>query len=304
MRWTERAPSAPAFRALTMAYGMAGKVDDAVASARRALELDMTGLSRVALAEALNLAGRYAEVEALLRPHATPSASKFDRAEYLPPLASALAYQGRRREALRLLDDYPEEVEGKLGVREAMKLDLLFGDGPSEALLRRARALSRNADPHVVKGLAVALAWLGDLEAAAYVAGRLPPEVRQLYEAAVAWRTRDLARAMSIDRDLAKSAGYEGRAPALWMLAHAAFDAGKDDEVISSADALRTAASGGWRTWGLPDAELLAARALDRQGERAKARARVDRVLAVWKHADADLPMLARARELRAQLGP
>jgi hypothetical protein len=108
---------------------------------------------------------------------------------------------------------------------------------------------------------------------------------------------------MAAARDLAgKQSPSDGRAPALWILAHAAFDAGKDDDVVAAADALRGAPSGGWRTWGLPDAQLLAAEALARRGDRAKARARVDQVLASWKSADPDLPMLARARELRARL--
>jgi tetratricopeptide (TPR) repeat protein len=304
LRWTERAPSAPGFRALAMAHGAAGRVDEAVAAGRRALELDGTGYSRVTLAEALMLAERYAEAEALLRPYAAPSASRLDRGMHVPAFAEALAYQGKRREALRVVDDFPEEMEGKRGARRGMKLDLLLGDGPSEPLLREARALAREADPRVAKGIAIALVWLGDLDAAAEAAARLPPEMRGHYDAAVAWRRRDLARAISLDRELATTTGHEGRAPALWMLVHAAHDAGKDDEAIAAADELRKAMSGGWRTWGLADAQLAAARALDRKGDRAGARIRVDRVLAAWGQADPDLPMLAKARELRVRLGP
>jgi tetratricopeptide (TPR) repeat protein len=297
-------PSAVGFRALASAQAMAGRTDDAIAAARRALDLDGTGYSRATLAEALILGGRYAEAEALVRPHATPTASRLDRSMHVPSFASALAYLGRRREALRAVDDFPEELEGKHGGRRAMKLDFLLGDGPTEPVLREARSVARDADPRVTKGIAVALAWLGDVDAAAEAAARMTPEMRPLYDAAVAWRRGDLDRALSLDRELAKATSvYDGRAPALWMLAHAAFDAGKDDEVVAAADALRTVGVGGWRSWALPDAQLLAARALERKGDRAKARARVDEVLATWKHADADLPMLARAKELRARLG-
>jgi hypothetical protein len=285
-----------------MAHGSAGRADEAVAAGRRALELDGTGYSRVALAEALMLAERYAEAAVLLRPYAGPTASRLDRGMHVPVFAKSLAYQGRRREALRALDEFPEEMEGQRGARRAMKLDLLLGDGPSEPLLREARAVAREADPRTTKGIAIALVWLGDLDAAAEATARLPPEMRGHYDAAVAWRRRDIARAMSLDRELAKTTGHEGRALALWMLVHSAYEAGKDDDAIAAADDLRQAMSGGWRTWGLADAQLVAARALERKGDRAGARARVDRVLAEWKHADPDLPMLAKARELRARL--
>jgi tetratricopeptide (TPR) repeat protein len=302
-RWTERAPSATGFRALVMADAGAGRVDGAVAAARRALALDGSAYSRVALGEALILAGRYAEAEALVRPFATPGASRLDRGFHVPTLATALAYQGRRREALRAVDDYPEELEGKRGARRAMKLGLVIGDGPSEPTLREARAVAREADPQVSKASAVVLAWLGDLDGAAAAAARLPPELRPEYDAAVAYRRGDLPRALSLARELVKSGPYEHRALGHWMLAHVALDAGADDEAIAAADALSKEPSDAWRSWGLADTQLVAARALARKGDRAKARARVDEVLAVWKHADPDLPPLARARELRAQLG-
>jgi hypothetical protein len=125
--------------------------------------------------------------------------------------------------------------------------------------------------------------------------------MRPLYDCSVEWKRGDLERALTMARDLSGAgATFDARAPALWVRAHAAFALGKDDEVVSAADALKTAAGGGWRSWALPSAQLLAAQALDRKGERAKARARVDEVLATWARADPDLPMLAKA--LRARL--
>jgi hypothetical protein len=221
---------------------------------------------------------------------------------HVPAYAAALAYQGRRREALEAIDEFPEGFQGKRGARAGLKLDLMLGDPPTPALLAEARAVAREADPEMTKSIAVALAWLGDLDGAAELAPKLAPELRPHYEAAAAWRRGDLDRALSIVRDLSSTRKTGERAPALWMLAHCAFDAGKDDEVVNAADGLRVSAGGGWRTWALPDAQLLAARALDRKGERAKARARVDHVLEVLKHADPGLPMLARAKELRARL--
>jgi len=302
-RWTARAPSAAGFRALAVAHVAGGRLEEAVSAARRALELDGAGYSRNALGQMLVVSGRYAEAETLLRPYGVPGASRLDRALAVPPLAAALAYQGRRREALRVLDAYPEEMEGKRGERRAMKLEILLGDGPTEANLREARALAADGDPRVTKGIPLTLALLGDLGAAAEAATRLPPEMRRLYEAAVAWRSGDRARATSLARELSRGQRWEDRAPALWMLARLAAEASADEEVIASADALRRAPGGAWRSWALPEAIVLAARAHERRGERAKARAVLDGLLATWKGADPDLPHLAEARELRARLG-
>jgi tetratricopeptide (TPR) repeat protein len=301
-RWTERAPSAAGFRALAMAHVASGRVEEAVSAARRALELDGAGYSRNALAEMLVLSGRYAEAEALLRPYGAPGASRIDRALAVPPLAAALAFQGRRREALRVLDAFPEEMEGKRGARRAMKLDILLGDGPSEFNLREARALLREGDPRVARSIPVVLALLGDLGAAAEAAPRLPPEMRRHYEAATAWRGGDRARATALAREISRARPSEDRAVAFWMLAHLASEAGSEEEVIASAEALRRTPSGAWRSWALPEALLLAARAHERRGERAKARAVLDGLLATWKDADADLPLLAEVREQRARL--
>jgi tetratricopeptide (TPR) repeat protein len=302
-RWTARAPSAAGFRALTVAHVAGGRSEEAVSAARRALELDGAGYSRNALGEALVLSGRYAEAETLLRPYGVPGASRLDRALAVPTLAAAIAYQGRRREALRVLDAYPEEMEGKRGARRAMKLEILLGDGPAEANLREARALAADGDPRVTKGIPLTLALLGDLGAAAEAATKLPPEMRRLYEAAVAWRSGDRARATSLARELSRGQRWEDRAPALWMLASVAAEVGADEEVIASAEALRRSPGGAWRSWALPEAIVLAAKAHERRGERGKARTALDGLLATWKGADADLPHLAEARELRARLG-
>jgi tetratricopeptide (TPR) repeat protein len=302
-RWTERAPSGAGFRALATAQGLAGGVEEAVAAARRALEIDGTGYSRNALAEALLLAGRYAEVESLVRPFAAPSASALNRRTTTGSLVGALAYQGRRREALQLVDRFPEELEEKPGHRRAVRLELLLGDGPTEANLREARALVESGGPKIHEHLAVPLAVLGELDAAARLAKDLPPLARREVEAVLAWKRGDRRRALSILHELAKAPGYDVRAPSLFMIAKIATEEGRrDEEVVEAVEALRKTAGGVWRTWGWPHALLLEAKAHDRLGERGKARAAVDEVLAMWKDADPDLPMLAEARAMRGRL--
>jgi eukaryotic-like serine/threonine-protein kinase len=301
-RWTERAPSGAAFRALALAHGYGGRPEETVAAARRALELDGSGYSRGVLAEALMFDGRYAEAESLVRPFAAPSASSFNRRMSIGSLVSAIAYQGRRREALHLIDEFPEDLEEKPGYRHALRLQLMMSDGPTEAVLREARAVVEKGAPKVHEHMAVPLVLLGELDAAARIAKDLPPLVQREYQAALAWKRGDRGQSLSILRELAKAPDFDVRSASLFLLARVAADEGRDGEVVRAVEALRTTGGPHWRTWGWPQALLLAAKAHDRLGERGKARALVDEVLAMWKDADADLPMLAEARAMRGRL--
>jgi hypothetical protein len=219
-------------------------------------------------------------------------------------LVAALAYQGKRAEALRVADTYPEEAEGKQGIRAALKLDVLVGDGPTPEVLREARAAAAlGPEGKAARSLAVLLAWLGDLEAAAGHEATLAPALRPHYEAAVSWRRGDREAAVKRLRELAKGPDPEGRAPALALLARIAAEAKDDETVIWAAEALATAASGPWRSWGYPQSLVLAAQAHERRGEREKAREKLEHVLGMWSGADRDLPMLAEVRAARARLG-
>lgn len=57
-----------------------------------------------------------------------------------------------------------------------------------------------------------------------------------------------------------------------------------------------------YRSWALPKALYLRARSHERLGEREDATATIDRLLVMWRRADTDLPLLARATALRARL--
>jgi tetratricopeptide (TPR) repeat protein len=301
-RWTERAPSGPGLRALATAYAFRGRVEESVAAARRALDVDGTPYSRTALAEALLLAGRYGEAEALVRAYAAPTASVLNRRASTGPLVAALAFQGRRREALQIVDDFPEALEEKHGEKRSARLELLLGDGPTVVNLREARALAASGSPKAQEMAALPLLALGDLEGAARMAKGLPPLKRRQYEAALAWKKGDRARSLSMLRELVKVPDLDVRGPSLFLLAKVAAEEGRDDEVVQAVEKLRVTPGGTWRTWAWPHALLLAAKAHDRVGERGKARAAVDEVLAMWKDADADLPFLAEARSMRGRL--
>ncbi len=302
-RWSERGPSAPAFWALSMAEAMSGHRDEAVKAARRALDIDGSRFSLGHLVEVLLFAEGYDEVETLLRPVATPNAPKMDRAHAAPALACALAYQGRRREALRVLDLFPDDLEEKRGHRDLMKLEFRLGEGATGTLLADVRAAARQPPPHSEKFLAIALAALGDVETAEPLAASLAPGPRRVYDGVVAWRREDRQGALRKLREAATSGDYEFRGPALWFIVRIASETGADDEVIRAAGELRNTYSGEWRSWGFPQSLYYAALAHERRGERTEARVKLDLLLSMWKHADADLPLLAEAKALRARLG-
>jgi tetratricopeptide (TPR) repeat protein len=302
--WVDKSPSAPAYRALAMAHAVTGHLDEAVVACRRALDLDGSVYSRAALAEALTLAGRYGEAEELLRPYAGPAASRFDRKQLIKPLAAALAYQGRRREALQAVDAFPQDAGAKEDWRRMMRFELTAGDGQPEVALREARGLAQ-AGPLEGRHLAFAMAVLGDVPGAADLAEKLPagPE-KSRTQAAIAWRSGDAGRALEMLRELSRRPEIEDRAPSLWLLARVAMEAHREAEAIAAVEALRIAPSGLWRTWAWPESLLLEARAYLALGDRARAAAIVDGLLGTWKRADPDLPLLAQARALRRKLGP
>ncbi len=303
--WVEKAPSASSYRALAMAQVASGRPDDAVDAARRALELDGTSFSREYLADALLFAERYEEAEALVRPFAASTASPDERLRALEPLAAAVAYQGRRREARRIVESLPEMHGAKQDYRRLLALELALGEPDPGPTLREARELAQRGNKVEGKFLPLALVLLGDPEAAARAAEGLPPgSERGIYQAALAWRSGRREEALSSLRELAKVPEVEHRAPALWLLARVAFEAGLDPEAVAAVEALRKAPGGGlWRTWALPQGLLIEARASERLGDRDRAAQTLDRLLGVWKKADPDLPLLAEARALRRKLG-
>ncbi|MCM2334775.1 MAG: protein kinase, partial [Anaeromyxobacteraceae bacterium] len=164
--WAERAPSASAFRALAQAHLLAGRPGDAVTASHRALDLDGTGHSRALHAEMLLLAGRYAEAEALARPFTGQERSALERLTAIPALAGALAYQGRRREAVEVIRQAPAQGKAMHGLPRILEIELVMGWLPDPALGRELRALVADLPPEKTSGAAISVAILGDLEGA------------------------------------------------------------------------------------------------------------------------------------------
>jgi tetratricopeptide (TPR) repeat protein len=303
--WVEKSPSGSSYKALSVAHLLNGRIDDSVDAARRAYELAQTPFAREALAQALILAERYTEAEALVRPFTAITASRFERGWAIPSLAAAVAYQGRRREAMSIAETLPDGEDGKTLHRQALRLELLIGDGKPASVLSEARSLAASiTDPEKRAGVPMILALFGDFEGAEAAAADLRPGPhRQLYEAAVAWRRGDRDRATLILQELARHPASEERAPALWMLANVAWESGRYLETVTAVDAFRTAPGGLWRSSSYPQSLYIAALAHERLGNRAKALETVDRLLGNWTRPDPDLPYLADARALKARLG-
>ena len=300
--WVERAPSGTAYRSLAVALAQAGRLDEAVDAARRAVALDATGFTRSALADMLLLAGRYGEVEDLARPLAAPGRSTLDRVIGVDALSVALAYQGRRREALEVAATFPATYEHSSG--RLMQLELLAGDpSPPASGAREVRALTAGWPGEKHRTVALLLAILGDAEDAMQLAQASgEPRTRMLVEASLAWRAGHPGRYLEPLRDAVKEGLTPEDGPAVWLLAEAAADAGRPSEAIAAVDRLRTIGGGLWRAWAWPRALLIKANALDRLGRRDEAARTVGELLGAWRRADPDLPLLADARALEVRL--
>ncbi len=242
-------------------------------------------------------------------------------------LAHALCYQGRRREALAILDDAWSRHRGWGWAPLGTALAVAAGDGRSERLRVRARdwvAANPAGDWFAVGMLTLA----GDLAEAEGYATALPRDPERAEETTqmaaaggnlrmitVIWqfvraqsaRARgDPAAGRAILRDLAALPQAAVRIVAAFMLGQACAEDGDDACAIAALRQFRALRGEVWRveshSWMFPRSTLLLAAVLERQGQRDEARGMVERLLEDWRRADPDLPDLARARALCSRL--
>ena len=301
--WSAMAPTPAVLRALVRGQLGLGDAPAAAAIARRALEMSPTEYTLRALAWALAFSGDYETLEAELSSRETTLTPVLRYA-----LAHARAAQGRRAEALRMLDamaaNAPDDV-----VRRDVRLvraQLFAGDGDAAGVWAEAKALL-SVDPRRAGLLAPYLAWLGDLVHARELASHLVDRSSQyqLFAAAVDWREgrHALARANLEALESRDPLPVEAMIAPAFLRAEVAADEGLDAEAV---DALRRFQrlpfQPYWRSWAYPRSLFLLARSLERLGKRDEARAELDRLLRLWAHADQDLPLLDDARALKARL--
>jgi tetratricopeptide (TPR) repeat protein len=302
-RWSGLAPSVPVLTAVSRARAHLGDLDAAIEAARQATRLAGGEAASTTLADTLLHAGRYGEAEAFLKGQIGPSTARTQRRWAHFQLAAALAYQGRRAEALATLDAVVPTVEGgtDLPVVHQFKLEHLAGDGQAGPVWReveRIRALGWNAafnSPDV--------AFVGDLANAAELAtGLVPGGMRdRYYRAVVAWRS---GRASDALRDLSATAS-ERRGYASFLRGAIAESIPDDREAVAALLEFQQTFTRTrmWRSWCLPLSRVLLSRSLERSGERRRAAAEIARLLDDWAHADKGLPLLAEARAACERLG-
>jgi serine/threonine protein kinase/tetratricopeptide (TPR) repeat protein len=301
--WVERAPSAAAYRALTLALVNPERAEEAIAAGRRALALDDGTTSRFGLWLALSQADRFEEAEEVLRPVVEPRRSRRERVVGGVALAGALAHQGRFREAHEALDLYVKDPRGARGLEDWFHLLLAWCGDDSPEALRLSRSILQA--PNLQRQFAPAgLLLHGDAASAAEAARTVAPGagLRQ-YEGLLAWKNGDVDRALAILRDTGTANEPQFRYGAEWTRALVAFSSGRDDEVLDAARRMSLLARGG-AFQGACDARATywTATIQARRGERSRSKETLDRFLARWHRADPDLPVLADVKKLRAGL--
>jgi hypothetical protein len=299
-RWESAQPSPGVLHALTRVRVGLGDTAAALATARHhtAMHADAQG-PRDAVGVLFTM-GDYAAAELAARDALKGGA----RDELLNlRLVFALHAQGRTRDALRELDASLPQRDGaaNYALRRAV---LLASSGRRQDAAAAAREIDGES-PYAGE-VALVLALNGGMEEARPFARAMRPRSteREIWDALEAWHRGDLAGASSRLRALDRLDPMPDYAPApSFVLAEIASAAGEDADVLPAVRRYRTfLASGLVQAWTSPRATFLLARAQARLGHVDDARRELERLLAQWSSADADQPLLAEARALRAKL--
>ncbi|BDG09394.1 serine/threonine-protein kinase [Anaeromyxobacter paludicola] len=299
-------------RVLIRALAWLEQPEEAVAAARRAAA-DRIATGEADLRTVLLAAGRYREVEPLMR-----ARTDFDAAgggAYIW-LANVLMAQGRNREATQILDELQRRVQGMppswpaffkatlaAGVSDATRLSREAAEAVE--LVRASRDGFGQRD--VVAVSALLLALRGDPARARELEPLLPnpSTARAELEALLRWRAGDGAGAVAALTAIEADDSWPecGIAPA-YLLAEVSASQGEWGETAAAVRRFqRLWPRGFWRGWAWPRALYLSAEAHARLGERETARAELARLLELLQRADPGLPLrreaLALSRTLR-----
>jgi tetratricopeptide (TPR) repeat protein len=304
----ERSPGLSRLHGLSTAYGWLGDLDAAARAGSKAVALGGGAAGREDHLAALFFSGRFAEAERDARPMAEP-ASPVRRMGFYA-LAALEAYQGRRRAGLATLDAFAREIPAARAESNyhALRADYLAGDGDLAGVRAEIECLE-SLDPHVAAEQAINLAWLGDVDGAVALASRLPAGsmLAETTAALAEWHRgrRDEAVA-ELRRVCARAPALLWRVAPLYLLGELLVHLRRDAEGV---EALRRFERlyvwrQMWRSWAWPRSQVRMGEALLRLGDRDASRGVLDALLLAWRDAEADAPLLAEARALRAQTGP
>jgi tetratricopeptide (TPR) repeat protein len=286
-----------------IALGMVGRGEEALAAARRAQALARPPRAEVdaMVAAALAGLGRFPEAAAELERWRSPDVPDANRMMGLVQLLRIEALQGRRGAALRTLE---QARAIRVSPVTQGRRRLYVGMGGDDESLRKLYLGMKDPEPV----LAGDFARVGLVEQAKGLAARLPPEDRGDWQAMTEWQAGRPVEAAAL-----YAKWLDGGRPAqfAYFLGRMLADAGRCEEALVEFDRLIghfpwawAQANAGWSV-RMPLALLEGARCQVKLGRPDEAKARLDRLLAMWKDADPDLPALADAKALRAKVaGP
>jgi len=307
--WLAQPPVPGRAGAASLAFQAAGQLDDALEAARRE---DFLSPGRTIL-EWVHLArGEYRETERIARERIARSG----RGQL--ELAVALAYQGRRREALTVLAG----TAPRGGTMGYGALVLAAGDAPAGQLRASVRELVAS-QPQLDWLGAFSLAVAGDLPGAEVYAPALRREgtdptsqvfsdefraVQVYLQALEARAGGDEARFRAMLRDLVAWRRWKVRTVGAFLLGQACAEDGDLECAVAALRQYRAEPMTNvlYHSWMLPRSTRLLAEVLERQGKTDEARRLAEELLSGWRNADPDLLDLVRTRALcaRLQCGP
>jgi eukaryotic-like serine/threonine-protein kinase len=284
---------------LARAYALAGQLGPAIGWMQRAAEVG-SDAARRDLATLRLLAGDHAGAEADYRRLLEIPGFRYDA---FKGLASIRALQGRRREGRHMLESLDRETPSPRAV--VFRIAYAMADGRVD-VVRAERAQLRDLGPMRGGPIAAELAYAGDLGGAAEAARDLATGSihDRAYRAVVQWRMGEASAAADRLGEIVSESAWMSQE--LWFHAEALFDARRFAEAVKAMEryqhdpvALEYTIIWGW---AYPKSLYLLARCHEELGEPEQAREEVEKLLALWKNADPDLPLLAEARALRARL--
>jgi tetratricopeptide (TPR) repeat protein len=297
---------------LGLALGFTGRFEEALSTARQAQALARPPRAEVDSLAAASLMAldRLPEAAVELASWLVPGADDANRHMALVQLIHIEAVQGRRRAALRSLAEdqrirmapLAQGFEGLYagigGDEEAARRTMLAMKGPKDLFFRYLFEIGLLDEGNEIRsGLKFRLAASASPKMAArrdyaqalsdWHEGRATTAARPFEEALDALQERDTHRAYLLGRMLV--------------------DAGRCDAAVVEFDRVVRLFPWAWKqgpAWAvrMPLSLLEGARCQVKLGRPDQARARLDRLLLIWKEADDDLPALAEAKQMRASL--
>jgi serine/threonine protein kinase len=295
----------PGFKAdfnLSLALGFAGRRQEALEAALRSQASAPTPRPEVdaCVAAALASLDRLPEAVAQLEPWLRPDVNDASRHLALVPLMLYESLQGRRRAALR---SFAEDRRLKPGSPWGAEW-LYAGIGGDQVAIQRALLkVKEPGEEQVAPLIGSGLVEEGRALAEKLLDGKpMPPR----WELLLQWKSGNAAAAAAGFQALLDKSRRRGQHPA-YVLGLMLADAGRCVDAVVEFDRLSRI----YPWWGFPEMAwgirmplslLEAARCHVKLGQPGPARQKLDRLLLLWKDADADLPALAEARALRQAL--